>query len=92
MATPNPLEPVKGAGTTLWVYNGKGDAYANPLSDDDWQRLAKVKDLTPGEMTAESYDDNYLDDEDGPGRDRNLQVIPVLRWPGNRERKARKGL
>ena len=51
MATPNPLEPVKGAGTTLWVYNGKGDAYANPLSDDDWQRLAKVKDLTPGEMS-----------------------------------------
>ncbi|WP_252093977.1 phage tail tube protein, partial [Escherichia coli] len=47
-----------------WVYNGKADAYANPLSDDDWQRLAKVKDLTPGEMTAESYDDNYLDDED----------------------------
>ncbi|EIY8293315.1 hypothetical protein, partial [Escherichia coli] len=23
-----PLEPVKGAGTTLWVYNGQGDAYA----------------------------------------------------------------
>lgn len=64
MSTPNPLEPVKGAGTTLWVYNGQGDAYANPLSDDDWQRLAKVKDLTPGEMTAEPYDDNYLDDED----------------------------
>ncbi len=96
MATPNPLEPVKGAGTTLWVYNGKGDAYANPLSDDDWQRLAKVKDLTPGEMTAESYDDNYLDDEDADwtatGQGQNLQVIPVLRWPGNRERKARKGL
>ncbi|EES5195099.1 phage tail protein, partial [Escherichia coli] len=51
MPTPNPLAPVKGAGTTLWVYTGKGDAYANPLSDDDWQRLAKVKDLTPGEMT-----------------------------------------
>ena len=33
MATPNPLEPVKGAGTTLWVYNGKGDACANSLSD-----------------------------------------------------------
>ncbi len=64
MATPNPLEPVKGAGTTLWVYIGTGDAYANPLSDDDWQRLAKVTDLTPGEMTAESYDDNYLDDEE----------------------------
>ncbi|MBN3596478.1 hypothetical protein I6K83_28080 [Escherichia coli] len=66
-----------------------------PLSDDDWQRLAKVKDLTPGEMTAESYDDNYLDDEDAdwtrPGRGRNLQVIPVLRWPGNR-REGQKGL
>ena len=82
MATPNPLEPVKGAGTTLWVYNGKGDAYANPLSDDDWQRLAKVKDLTPGEMTAESYDDNYLDDEDadwtatGPIK----SVFRMARW------------
>ncbi|WP_283936194.1 phage tail tube protein, partial [Escherichia coli] len=43
MPTPNPLEPVKGAGTTLWVYNGQGDAYANPLSDDNWQRLAQVK-------------------------------------------------
>ncbi|EFG3722867.1 phage tail protein, partial [Escherichia coli] len=55
MATPNPLAPVKGSGTTLWVYTGKGDAYANPLSDDEWTRLAKIKDLTPGEMTAESY-------------------------------------
>ncbi|EFK9427603.1 phage tail protein, partial [Escherichia coli] len=27
MPTPNPLAPVKGAGTTLWVYNGQGDAY-----------------------------------------------------------------
>lgn len=25
MPTPNPLAPVKGAGTTLWVYNGSGD-------------------------------------------------------------------
>ncbi|EIG1280948.1 phage tail protein, partial [Escherichia coli] len=25
MATPNPLAPVKGAGTTLWVYTGTGD-------------------------------------------------------------------
>ncbi|EEW1298308.1 phage tail protein, partial [Escherichia coli] len=24
MPTPNPLAPVKGAGTTLWVYTGKG--------------------------------------------------------------------
>ncbi|WP_407221431.1 phage tail tube protein [Escherichia coli] len=26
--------------------------------------MAKVKDLTPGELSAESYDDSYLDDED----------------------------
>ncbi|EEZ2347686.1 phage tail protein, partial [Escherichia coli] len=64
MPVPNPAIPVKGAGTTLWVYNGNGDPYANPLSDVDWSRLAKVKDLTPGELTAESYDDSYLDDED----------------------------
>ncbi|MCL3936579.1 phage tail tube protein, partial [Escherichia coli] len=57
MPVPNPVMPVKGAGTTLLVYKGSGDPYANPLSDVDWSRLAKVKDLTPGELTAESYDD-----------------------------------
>ncbi|AVR03765.1 phage tail protein [Pluralibacter gergoviae] len=63
MPTPNPMAPVKGAGTTLWLYTGTGNPYSNPLSDTDWQRLAKIKELTPGEMTAESYDDTYLDDE-----------------------------
>ena len=63
MPTPNPLAPVKGAGTTLWLYTGTGNAFANPLSDIDWNRLAKIKN-SPGEMTAESYDDTYLDDED----------------------------
>lgn len=60
----SPAVPVKGAGTTLWIYSGTGDPYANPLSDIDWTRLAKIKELTPGDMTAESYDDSYLDDED----------------------------
>ena len=95
MATPNPLEPVKGAGTTLWVYNGKADAYANPLSDDGWQRLAKVKDLTPGEMTAEPYDDNYLDDEDadwtatGQGQKSAGDTSFTLAWkPGEEGQKG----
>lgn len=57
-------QPIKGAGTTLWIYTGSGDPYANPLSDVDWTRLAKIKTLEPGEMTADSYDDTYLDDED----------------------------
>ncbi|EFE2081001.1 phage tail protein, partial [Escherichia coli] len=26
MTTPNPLEKMKGAGTTFWMYTGKGDA------------------------------------------------------------------
>ncbi len=64
MTAPDPLKKVKGAGTTLWLYTGNGDAYANPLNDNDWLRLAKVKDLQPGEMTADAEDDNYLDDED----------------------------
>lgn len=64
MTTPNPLAPVKGATTTLWIYSGVGNPLANPLSDVDWTRLAKIKDLQPGELTAESNDDTYLDDAD----------------------------
>ncbi|MEG7581493.1 phage tail tube protein [Citrobacter braakii] len=64
MTTPNPLAPVKGATTTLWIYSGSGNPFANPVSDTDWARLAKIKDLQPGELTAESNDDTYLDDAD----------------------------
>ncbi len=64
MTTPNLLAPVKGATTTLWIYSGSGNPFANPLSDVDWTRLAKIKDLQPGELTAESNDDTYLDDAD----------------------------
>lgn len=64
MTTPNPLAPVKGATTTLWIYSGSGNPFANPVSDTDWTRLAKIKDLQPGELTAESNDDTYLDDAD----------------------------
>lgn len=63
MTTPSPLVKTKGAGTTFWVYAGKGNAFADPLSDTDWLRLAMVKDLQPGEMTADEEDDTYLDDE-----------------------------
>lgn len=33
MTTPNPLAKTKGAGTTFWMYTGKGDAFANPLPE-----------------------------------------------------------
>ncbi|HBA6105186.1 TPA: phage tail protein [Escherichia coli] len=95
MPVPNPAIPVKGAGTTLWVYNGSGDPYANPLSDVDWSRLAKVKDLTPGELTAESYDDSYLDDEDadwtatGQGQKSAGDTSFTLAWmPGEQGQQA----
>ncbi len=91
MATPNPLGGKRCRYHSVGLQR-QGDAYANPLSDDDWQRLAKVKDLTPGEMTAEPtmITTWMMKTRTGPrpGRGRNLQVIPVLRWPGNRERKA----
>ncbi|HAC6879127.1 TPA_asm: phage tail protein [Salmonella enterica subsp. enterica serovar Java] len=64
MTAPNPLVPVKGANTTLWIYTGTGNPFANPVADVDWTRLAKIKDLQPGELSAESNDDTYLDDED----------------------------
>lgn len=63
MTTPNPLEKMKGAGTTFWMYDGEGDPFTAALSDTDWLRLAMVKDLQPGEMTADAEDDTYLDDE-----------------------------
>ncbi|EFN5383529.1 tail fiber protein [Escherichia coli] len=95
MPVPNPTMPVKGAGTTLWVYKGSGDPYANPLSDVDWSRLAKVKDLTPGELTAESYDDSYLDDEDadwtatGQGQKSAGDTSFTLAWmPGEQGQQA----
>lgn len=69
MTAPNPIAPVKGAGTTLWTYSGIGDAFANPTDDTDWTRLAKIKELQPGELTAESYDDTYLDDENADWTD-----------------------
>ncbi len=49
MPVPNPVMPVKGAGTPCGFYKGNGDPYANPLSDVklDWSRLAKVKNLRP---------------------------------------------
>lgn len=64
MATPNPLASVKGAGTTLLIFTGSGDATAKPLNDDGWTRLAQIRELQPGEISAESYDDTWLDDPD----------------------------
>lgn len=72
MATPNPLtatvsaaqSPTKGAGTTLWIFTGENDPVTAIRDDESWTRLAKIKELTPGELSAASEDDTYLDDPD----------------------------
>lgn len=64
MTAQSTTEPVKGAGTTLWIFTGEGDPVAKLRDDVSWTRLAKIKELTPGELSAESEDDTYLDDED----------------------------
>ncbi|MCK9999490.1 phage tail protein [Providencia rettgeri] len=62
---PNPLEPTKGAGTTLWVYTGTDNPTKDPYLDTGFTRLARIKSLEPGEITAASEDDSYLDDPNG---------------------------
>lgn len=74
MTTPNPLAKTKGAGTTFWMYTGKGDAFANPLSDTDWLRLAMMK-MQTGKRQP---------------RGRNPLVILRRRWPGVRVTAGRK--
>jgi hypothetical protein len=42
MPTPNPLAPVKGAGTTLWLYTGTGilmQTLCPMLTGSAWQKL-----------------------------------------------------
>ncbi|WP_284346486.1 phage tail tube protein, partial [Escherichia coli] len=89
--------PVKGAGTTLWVYKGNGDPYANPPSDVDWSRLAKVKDLTTGEPTAEASAEMYPDSEDtdwtadGERRDTAGDHSCRMGWTALQEGEERRG-
>lgn len=94
MSTPNPLEKTKGAGTTFWMYTGMGDPFASALSDTDWLRLAMVKDLQPGEMTADAEDDTYLDDENADWKStsqaRKPLAIRLPRWHGVRATADRK--
>ena len=86
MTTPNPLAKTKGAGTTFWMYTGKGDAFANPLSDTDWLRLAMVKDLQ--KMTLISM--MKMQTGKRQPRGRNPSVILRRRWPGVRVTAGRK--
>lgn len=64
-----PTEPTKGAGTTLWIFSESKNAESadviEKLRDEAaWTRLARIRELTPGELSAASEDDTYLDDPD----------------------------
>ena len=84
MPIPNPLAPVKGAGTTLWLYTGTGNAFANPLSDIDWNRLAKINRMTTPTLMMRTPTGTR------PLRVQNRQGIHHLRLPGSRENRDRK--
>lgn len=58
-------KPTKGAGTSFWRLKDGTDieAEADLAVDDNWLVIAKVKDIQPGELTAEDDEDEYLDEE-----------------------------
>jgi uncharacterized protein YjdB len=84
-------EATKGAGTTFWRLK---DAQILSLvtdytEDAMWDNLAQVRELTPGEITVEDQEDNYLDDTDAdwaktsPGTKSGGDVSVTLAWkPG----------
>ena len=62
---------MKGAGTQFFrlkdekettAIQGGTISAAEIKKAENWDRIAKIKELSPGEVTAESYEDNYLDD------------------------------
>lgn len=63
--------PMKGAGTQFFrlkdekettAIQGGTISAAEIKKAENWDRIAKIKELSPGEVTAERYEDNYLDD------------------------------
>jgi len=57
--------PTRGSGTTFWRLNDGVDitTILDTTADDDWSNIAKIKEIQPGEITAEDIEDNYLDSE-----------------------------
>jgi hypothetical protein len=77
----HPLKvPVQRSGFT-------GSGTPNPLVDTDWTRLAQVKELTPGELTADSFDETYIDDPNADwtatAQGQKSAGDTSLPWPGN---------
>lgn len=82
-------EPTKGAGTQLFMAATPGAAKPAE-SESNWSRLAKIKELTPPEISAEDQEDNYLDDANPdwrsstPGQKDAGELSVTLAWlPGD---------
>ncbi|EJL6550862.1 phage tail tube protein [Vibrio cholerae] len=84
--------PTKGAGTTFWRLKDGTELpllKADFLSDEKWEQIAQIKEITPGEITVEDEDDSYLDDPEAewtktaPGQKSAGEVSLVIAWkPG----------
>ncbi|MBY7981362.1 phage tail protein [Vibrio fluvialis] len=90
----DPTQSVKGAGSSFWrLKTGTDEAtltYADYLEDTKWDKLASLKEITPGEITVEDEDDSYLDDPEAtwtkttPGQKTAGETTVVLAWkPGD---------
>lgn len=65
------INPIKGAGTQFFRVKNEKEATVAPSGvlaaaevkkDANWNRISKIKELQPGEVSADTYEDNYLDD------------------------------
>ncbi|MBG0760675.1 phage tail protein [Vibrio cidicii] len=84
--------PTKGAGTTFWRLKDTAtlSQISDFLADDQWDYIAKVKEIQPGEITVEDEDDQYLDDAEAdwsktaPGQKTAGDLSLTLAWmPGD---------
>jgi uncharacterized protein YjdB len=86
-------DKTKGAGASFWrLKTGEelDTAVKSDFTEDTkWDQLAAVKDITPGEITVEDYEDTYIDDEEiewtktTPGYKTGGDVSATLAWkPG----------
>lgn len=89
--------PTKGAGATFWRLSGEPKTEISEediFNDEKWNRISQLKELTPGEITVEDEEDNYLDDDEPewtkttPGQKTAGEVNITIAWkPGEIEQK-----
>lgn len=85
------ITPTKGAGTTFWRLKNDAtiEAPADYTEDTKWEPIAQIREMTPGEITVEDEEDDYLDDADAdwaktsPGKKSAGDTSITIAWkPG----------